>query len=89
MYPKARLSGGAAYLLDFPIVVVNKPIQFVPGEVRCPRCFGKDIVNSMPRGWFDAAMRVFGRVPQHCRFCECRFHVRGSRDPADAAGPRE
>jgi hypothetical protein len=73
-------------LVDFRIVVVDKPIHVVPGELRCPRCFGKDIVHSMPRGWYDAAMRLWGRVPRHCRFCGCRFHVRGPGDEAHAAG---
>jgi hypothetical protein len=59
-----------------PTVLVDKPIHVRPGELRCPRCFGKDIVPSMPRGWRDALMRAFGRIPRHCRFCECRFYIR-------------
>jgi hypothetical protein len=58
------------------MVVVDKPIQFIPGELRCPRCFGKDIVPSLPRGWLDAVMSLLGRTPRHCRFCEKRFYVR-------------
>jgi len=58
-------------------VVVDKPFHILPGELRCPRCFGKDIVPSMPRGWRDAVMRLFGGIPRHCRFCGCRFYVRG------------
>jgi hypothetical protein len=57
------------------VVVVDKPIRFVPGELRCPRCFGKDIVPSMPRGWRDAIMSMAGRIPRHCRFCAKRFYV--------------
>jgi hypothetical protein len=48
----------------------------VPGEQRCPRCFGKDIVPSKPRGWRDAVMLAFGRIPRHCRFCGRRFYFR-------------
>jgi hypothetical protein len=47
-----------------------------PGEVRCPRCYGRDLVPSLPRGVRDAVMRWFGRVPRHCRFCERRFFVK-------------
>jgi hypothetical protein len=43
--------------------------------LRCPRCFHKDVVPSLPRGWKDAIMRWFGKVPRHCRFCEKRFYV--------------
>jgi hypothetical protein len=32
----------------------------------------------MPRGWRDALMRAFGKIPRHCRFCECRFYVRAN-----------
>jgi len=46
-----------------------------PGELRCPRCYHKDVVPSLPRGWRDGMMRFFGRVPRHCRFCEKRFYV--------------
>jgi hypothetical protein len=56
-------------------VVVDKPINLQPGELRCPSCFGKDIVPSMPRGWRDSLMRVFGWIPRHCRFCERRFYI--------------
>ena len=56
---------------------IVEPIHIVPGELRCPRCFGKDIVPSMPRGWLDTLMlRAFHRIPRHCRFCERRFYVR-------------
>jgi hypothetical protein len=66
-------------LIEFRVVIVGKPIHVVPGELRCPRCFGKDLVPSMPRGWRDAVMRVLGRIPWDCRFCECRFYVRRPR----------
>jgi len=68
-------------------VIVGKPIHLVPGELRCPRCFGKDIVLSRPRAWRDAVMRAFGRTPRHCRCCACRFYVR--RPTACAAAPEE
>jgi len=60
-------------------VVVRKELQIVPGELRCPRCFGKDIVPSLPRGWRDALMRAVGKIPRHCRFCENRFYIPESR----------
>jgi len=56
-------------------MVVDKRMEIQPGDVRCPRCFHKDIVPSLPRGWLDSVMRRFGRVPRHCRFCEKRFYV--------------
>jgi len=54
---------------------VNRPIQIKPGELRCPRCFALDIVPSMPRGFYDALMRRFHRIPRHCRACGRRFYV--------------
>jgi hypothetical protein len=69
-------------------VVVDKPILIMPGELRCPRCFGKDIVPSMPRGFRDALMRGFGRIPRHCRFCACRFYVRGPVAAPEPEDPR-
>jgi hypothetical protein len=67
-------------------VVVDKDIQIVPGELRCPRCFGKDIVPSLPRGFLDALMHEIGRIPRHCRFCEKRFYVRTTLPAANSAG---
>jgi len=64
------------HLVDCRVVIVDKPIHILPGELRCPRCFGKDIVPSMPRGWRDAVMRAFDRIPRHCRFCARRFYFR-------------
>jgi len=46
-----------------------------PGELRCPRCFSKDVVPSKPRGLADALMVRFGRVPRHCRYCGKRFYA--------------
>jgi len=66
-------------------MIVDKPIRVLPGDVRCPRCFGKDLAPSMPRGWRDALMRVLGKVPRHCRFCERRFYVRWPADEVAAA----
>jgi transcriptional regulator NrdR family protein len=54
---------------------VNQPIEIKPGEVRCPRCFAKDVVLSLPRGILDAIMRKTGRVPRHCRACGRRFYA--------------
>jgi hypothetical protein len=44
----------------------------------------KDIVPSMPRGWRDAVMRTFGRIPRHCRSCERRFYFRVPGDELEA-----
>jgi len=54
------------------------------GELRCPRCFHRDIVPSMPRGLKDEFMRARGRVPRHCRSCGKRFYVR--TDISEKAG---
>ncbi len=51
-------------------------IQYIPGEVLCPRCLGRDIVPSLPRGWRDALMRKLGKLPRHCRACSKRFYAR-------------
>jgi hypothetical protein len=53
---------------------VNKPLDIKPGELRCPHCYGKDIVPSLPRGLWDALLSALKRVPRHCRFCGRRFH---------------
>ena len=53
---------------------VDKPFDIKPGELRCPHCWNRDIVPSMPRGIWDEMMRWLGRVPRHCRFCGRRFH---------------
>jgi hypothetical protein len=57
---------------------INQVPKVKPGEIRCPRCFGLDLVPSRSRGVLDAVMRRFGRVPRHCRFCEKRFFVRAA-----------
>jgi hypothetical protein len=62
-------------LIDFGLVV-NQPIYFKPGEVRCPGCLTLDIVPSMPRGWLDTLMAWMGRTPRHCRSCGKRFYIR-------------
>jgi hypothetical protein len=64
-------------MLDFGLQV-NRPMDIRPGELRCPRCFGKDIVSSLPRGFLDALMARLGRIPRHCRFCEKRFYVKSA-----------
>ena len=53
-------AAGQQDLLDSGKVVVHEPIRVVPGEVRCPRCFGKDIVVSRSRGWWDVLLRENG-----------------------------
>jgi hypothetical protein len=67
-------------------VVIQKQLNILPGELRCPRCFGKDIVPSLPRGWLDSLMRGFGKIPRHCRFCENRFYVAVKPPLARSAG---
>jgi len=54
---------------------VNQKIEIKPGELRCPRCFAKDIVLSLPRGILDTIMHKFSRVPRHCRACGKRFYI--------------
>jgi hypothetical protein len=46
-----------------------------PGELRCPACFNRDVVESLRRGPVDALMYRLGREPKHCRFCGRRFYV--------------
>jgi hypothetical protein len=46
-----------------------------PGELRCPRCFKRDIVPSLPRGILDSLMKMRHRIPRHCRACGNRFYV--------------
>ncbi|HWB84557.1 MAG TPA: hypothetical protein VG675_10485 [Bryobacteraceae bacterium] len=55
---------------------VDIAIEIRPGEVRCPRCFRSDLAPSLPRGWRDALMRKWGRIPRHCRACGKRFYVK-------------
>jgi predicted Zn-ribbon and HTH transcriptional regulator len=54
-------------------------IDTQPGVLRCPRCFAKDIVPSMPRNVLDRALMKLGLIPRHCRACGKRFHVPASR----------
>jgi hypothetical protein len=67
---------------------VKTLIDIKPGELRCPRCFMRDIVPSLPRGWQDAVMRWFGRIPRHCRSCGKRFYVR-AQEPGGQGPPGE
>ena len=57
---------------------INGIPEIKSGEIRCPRCYGRDVVPSRLRGVLDAVMRWLGRVPRHCRFCEKRFYVRAA-----------
>jgi hypothetical protein len=77
----ARSPVGFARLALLEII---KQIEIKPGELRCPRCFGRDIVPSLPRGIGDAVMRRVGRIPRHCRSCGRRFYA----DPARIAAAR-
>jgi hypothetical protein len=56
-------------------VQVNVHIDLESGDLRCPRCFGKDLVFTASRGLLDAIMRRYGKIPRHCRFCGKRFYV--------------
>jgi transcription elongation factor Elf1 len=55
---------------------VSTKIDIKPGELRCPRCFSKDVAVSAPRGFRDEFMAAWGRAPKHCRACGRRFYVR-------------
>jgi hypothetical protein len=61
-------------LLDSDLEI-RQSIDVKPGEIRCPRCRGHDIVPSLPRGIRDDIMFGMGRVPRHCRSCGRRFYV--------------
>jgi hypothetical protein len=58
---------------------IRKPTESRPEELRCPRCRGRDIVPSMPRGIVDMFMEGLGKVPRHCRSCAKRFYVDAAR----------
>ena len=58
-----------------PLVEVHDTIEIKPGELRCPRCFSRDIVPSLPRGLLDSLMGSWGRIPKHCRACGRRFYI--------------
>jgi hypothetical protein len=64
---------------------VNRPLDIKPGELRCPHCYSKDLVPSLPRGIWDALMSKMGRIPRHCRFCARRFHPKIEDIERDAA----
>jgi hypothetical protein len=59
---------------------VHLPIEIKPGELRCPRCFLRDIVPSMRRGFVDGILFSLGREPRHCRSCGCRFYIRRKKE---------
>ena len=50
-----------------------------PGEVRCPKCYSRDVASSLPHRRLDRLMIHFHRVPRQCRFCGHRFYVRQDR----------
>jgi hypothetical protein len=54
---------------------IAEQIEIKPGDLRCPRCFSKDLAESLPHGLKDALMRRFRRIPKHCRACAKRFYV--------------
>jgi transcriptional regulator NrdR family protein len=54
---------------------VSSKIEIKPGELRCPRCFNKDIAPSLPRGVMDMLMKIVHRIPRHCRACGRRFYA--------------
>jgi len=60
---------------------VDIPIEIKPGQMRCPRCFSRDVVESQRQGVLDSLMHRLGREPLHCRFCGKRFY----HDPRKAA----
>lgn len=36
----------------------------------------RDVVPSMPRGFWDEFQRGRDRIPRHCRYCGKRFHAK-------------
>jgi DNA-directed RNA polymerase subunit RPC12/RpoP len=52
---------------------------------RCPMCGWMDVRRSMPRGFLDRAVRIFGLVPYRCRSCGQRFYrpQQESPEPTD------
>jgi hypothetical protein len=68
---------------------ISNQIEIKPGELRCPRCFGRDIVPSLPRGIGDAVMRRIGRIPRHCRSCGKRFYAAQARIAAARTADRD
>ena len=82
----AIIAGGHAFTISFCYSRVRSPMEvdirmdLKPGELRCPRCFHRDIVPSYSRGVRDAVMRWVGRVPRHCRACGRRFFVKAARN---------
>ena len=65
---------------------LDDELQSEPDGIRCPSCFRRDIVPSMPRGFFDRLMIRWGRIPRHCRACGKRFRVRASLIPQEEQG---
>lgn len=55
--------------------------------IRCPNCGIRDVRPSHARGWLDALMSSFDRVPFRCRACSTRFYR--VRDKARAGGNGE
>jgi hypothetical protein len=43
--------------------------------IQCPRCFGHDIVPSIPRGFLDWFFGQAERAPVMCRFCGKKFYL--------------
>ena len=43
--------------------------------VRCPNCGGRDVRHSHSRGFWDALLAAFHRVPMRCRMCQRRFYI--------------
>jgi hypothetical protein len=49
----------------------------IEDTIRCPRCGGRDIRHSLPRGWKDSLLLALRRHPFRCRACKCRFYRSG------------
>ena len=60
-------------------------------NLRCPSCSGADIRHSLPRGFLDSFMTMFGKAPFRCRRCDRRFYGQTtilSRPKADKEADR-
>ena len=60
--------------LELTTLSVDSSLKVELTVLRCPRCWGRDIVPSLPKGILDRVMKKLDRVPCQCRFCAHRFY---------------